>query len=125
MDFAVNRRAGGLCIYRIYDDFWCYGHDSAACVTTWNEVRKYADLVGISFDMKKTGSIWVGSELGVALRWVRLDGGSWSLILQKANWNPYRRVKKTIGLKVGVWVRECVEQGMGIVFNPPLPHANI
>jgi hypothetical protein len=66
MDFAVNQRAGGLYIYRIYDDFWCYSHDSNACVTAWTEMRKYADLVGISFNMKKTGSACVGSELDAA-----------------------------------------------------------
>jgi hypothetical protein len=67
MDFAVNQRASGLYVYRIYDDFWCYSHDSTACVTAWDEMRKYADLVGISFNMKKTGSVCVGSGLDAAL----------------------------------------------------------
>jgi hypothetical protein len=66
MDFAVNQRAGGLYIYRIYDDFWCYTHDSNTCATAWTEMRKYADLVGISFNMKKTGSASVGAELDAA-----------------------------------------------------------
>jgi hypothetical protein len=67
MDFAVNQRASGLYVYRIYDDFWCYNHDSTAYVTAWDEMRKYADLVGILFNMKKTGSVCVGSELDAAL----------------------------------------------------------
>lgn len=67
MDFAVNQCAGGLYVYRIYDDFWFYSHDTAACVAAWKEMRKYAHLVGITFNMKKTGSVCIGSELDLAL----------------------------------------------------------
>src|ERR1700683_2502788 len=67
MDFAVNQCAGGLYLYRIYDDFWFYSHDTAACVAAWKEMRKYAHLVGITFNMKKTGSVCIGSELDLAL----------------------------------------------------------
>lgn len=62
MDFAVNQRANGLYLYRIYDDFWYYSHDTTATVAAWAEMGKYADLVGISFNKKKTGSVCVGSE---------------------------------------------------------------
>jgi hypothetical protein len=67
MDFAIHQHAGALYIYQIYDEFWCYSHDPNACVTAWTEIRKYANLIGISFNMKKTGSACVGSELDAAL----------------------------------------------------------
>jgi hypothetical protein len=67
MDFAVNQRAGGLYVYRIYDDFWFYSHDTDACVNAWIEMRKYAQLVGITFNKKKTGSVCIGSELNPGL----------------------------------------------------------
>jgi hypothetical protein len=78
MDFAVNQRAGSLYIYRIHDDFWRYSHDSVAYVTTWTEMRKYTDLVGISSNMRKTGAC-VRSELDAALPRGPVGWGPWSL----------------------------------------------
>lgn len=63
MDFAVNQRARGLYVYRIYDDFWYYSHDKSLCADAWKEMNTYADLVGITFNKKKTGGVCVGSEL--------------------------------------------------------------
>ena len=56
MDFAVNQRADGLYVYRIYDDFWFQSHDPTKCAAAWREMKTFADLVGISFNM--TGSFW-------------------------------------------------------------------
>lgn len=67
MDFAVNQRAGGLYLYRIYDDFWYFSHDSAKCATAWKEMNKYAQLVGITFNTKKTGGACVGAPLNPVL----------------------------------------------------------
>lgn len=67
MDFAVNQRASGLYVYRIYDDFWFYHHDPSVCAAAWKEMKRYAELVGINFNMKKTGGVCVGDELEPSL----------------------------------------------------------
>ncbi|KAF7354950.1 hypothetical protein MSAN_01410100 [Mycena sanguinolenta] len=40
LDFAVNHHANGLFLYRIHDDIWFWGSDSAKCVTAWAELKK-------------------------------------------------------------------------------------
>ncbi|KIY70981.1 hypothetical protein CYLTODRAFT_346790 [Cylindrobasidium torrendii FP15055 ss-10] len=67
MDYAVNQKAGGTYIYRIYDDFWFYTHDSARCAVAWKEMQHYAKLVGIAFNTKKTGAVCVGAPLAPTL----------------------------------------------------------
>jgi hypothetical protein len=67
MDFAANQRAGGLYLYRIYDDFWFFSHDTSSCANAWREMARYADLVGISFNMKKTGGACTGGTLDPSL----------------------------------------------------------
>jgi hypothetical protein len=67
MDFAVNQRASGIYVYRIYDDFWFLHHDASVCAAAWKEMKKYAELVGINFNMKKTGGVCVGNKLEPSL----------------------------------------------------------
>uniref|UniRef100_D8Q933 Uncharacterized protein n=1 Tax=Schizophyllum commune (strain H4-8 / FGSC 9210) TaxID=578458 RepID=D8Q933_SCHCM len=67
MDFAVNQRADGLYVYRIYDDFWFQSHDASKCAAAWREMKTVADLVGITFNMKKTGGACVGAPLEPSL----------------------------------------------------------
>jgi hypothetical protein len=55
----VNQRAAGLYLYRIYDDFWFWNHDPKVCAAAWREMQRYASLVGITFNMKKTGVVCV------------------------------------------------------------------
>ncbi|KDQ56321.1 hypothetical protein JAAARDRAFT_179811 [Jaapia argillacea MUCL 33604] len=66
MDFAVNQKTG-LYLYRIYDDFWFWHHDPEKCATAWREMQQYANLVGITFNMKKTGGACVGGDLEPSL----------------------------------------------------------
>jgi hypothetical protein len=67
MDFAVNQRAQGLFLHRMFDDFWMVSHSGKLCADAWAEMEKYASLVGISFNAKKTGSVCVGGELEPSL----------------------------------------------------------
>ncbi|KAE9400504.1 hypothetical protein BT96DRAFT_975354 [Gymnopus androsaceus JB14] len=67
MDFAVNQRAQGLYVYRIYDDFWFLSHSGQLCADAWQEMKTYASLVGITFNAKKTGGACVGGELEPSL----------------------------------------------------------
>jgi hypothetical protein len=47
MDFAVNQRANGCYLYRIYDDFWFFHRDPDVCLAAWEEMQKYASLVSL------------------------------------------------------------------------------
>jgi hypothetical protein len=94
MDFAVNQRTQGLYVYRIYDDFWYIHHDSALCAEAWAEMTKYADLVGITFNMKKTGGVGVGGELDARLPrgsvgwgFLTLDGEQGRFVIDQDNVN--------------------------------------
>lgn len=59
MDFAVNQRAHGVFLYRIHDDIWWWDSNSKRCSLAWQEMNKYAQLVGLSFNEQKTGSTCV------------------------------------------------------------------
>ncbi|KDR81914.1 hypothetical protein GALMADRAFT_135307 [Galerina marginata CBS 339.88] len=62
MDFAVNQRANGLYLYRMHDDLWLWDADCKKVADGWTEMKKYAALVGLKFNEKKTGSAVVGPE---------------------------------------------------------------
>ncbi|KAF8662755.1 hypothetical protein AX16_001113 [Volvariella volvacea WC 439] len=72
MDFAVNRRAEGLFLYRMHDDLWLWDKDPRKCGLAWEEMKRYAELVGIKFNMNKTGSaVVVSPESGVNIEEVK------------------------------------------------------
>jgi len=60
MDFAVNQRANGLYLHRMHDDLWLWDSDAKKVADGWEEMNKYAGLVGLKFNQKKTGSAFVG-----------------------------------------------------------------
>jgi hypothetical protein len=63
MDFAVNQRADGLFLYRVHDDLWLWHAESAKCVAAWQEMQRYADLVGLTFNQIKTGAVCIGGPV--------------------------------------------------------------
>ena len=79
VDFAVNQRASGLYLYRIYDDFWFWNHDPKVCAAAWAEMQEYASLVGFTFNMKKTGSVCVGGPIDPSLP-VGTSGCQWGFL---------------------------------------------
>jgi hypothetical protein len=94
VDFAVNQRAAGLYLYRIYDDFWFWSHDPKVCAAAWAEMQRYASLVGFSFNMKKTGVVCVGGPVDPGLpvgasgcQWgfLKLDGGKGRFVIDQAS----------------------------------------
>lgn len=62
MDFAVNQRANGLYLYRMHDDLWLWDADVRKVAAGWAEMQKYAALVGLKFNQKKTGSAYIGPQ---------------------------------------------------------------
>jgi hypothetical protein len=79
MDLAVNQRAKGAFLYHIHDDLWLWDADvsNLKVALGWAEMNTYADLVGLKFYQKKTGSAYVGtpSEPSAALPMANIRWG--------------------------------------------------
>ncbi|KAF8642915.1 hypothetical protein AX16_009303 [Volvariella volvacea WC 439] len=72
MDFAVNQRAKGMFLYRMHDDLWLWDKDARKCALAWKEMQRYAELVGIKFNMSKTGSaVVINPEHGTSVEEVK------------------------------------------------------
>jgi len=56
MDYAVNQRADGIFLYRMHDDLWLWDSKPERCAAGWAEMQRYASLVGLKFNIPKTGS---------------------------------------------------------------------
>lgn len=61
LDFAVNQKADGARLYRLHDDMWLWG-DHSGCGKSWNVVTDFADVVGLDFNLEKTGSVTIPSS---------------------------------------------------------------
>ncbi|PYH79145.1 hypothetical protein BO82DRAFT_356738 [Aspergillus uvarum CBS 121591] len=55
MDFAVNQSTDGGYLYRLHDDFWFWGHEDT-CVTAWQTMATFAEVMGLRFNEEKTGT---------------------------------------------------------------------
>ena len=56
MDIAVNQEVS-MNLYRLHDDFWlCRESDRFA--TAWTTMQGFAKLMGLEFNLKKTGSVY-------------------------------------------------------------------
>ncbi|KAJ3503978.1 hypothetical protein NLJ89_g8185 [Agrocybe chaxingu] len=68
MDFAVNQRGHGLYLYRMHDDLWLWDAHARKVADAWVEMNRYAGLVGLKFNEKKTGSATIGGTSEDAAR---------------------------------------------------------
>lgn len=55
VDFAVNQKADGIRLYRLHDDMWLWG-STEACVKGWEALSECASVLGLDFNLEKTGS---------------------------------------------------------------------
>jgi len=94
MDFTVNQRAKGAFLYRMHDDLWLWDADASKVSSGWAAMNTYANLVGLKFNEKKTGSAYVGtpSEASAALpkgdvRWgfLKFDAAESQFLLDQAD----------------------------------------
>ncbi|KAK7447146.1 hypothetical protein CaCOL14_011553 [Colletotrichum acutatum] len=60
MDFAVNQETG-LQLYRLHDDLWVAGSPSNTA-RAWAVMQHFAKIMGLEFNMKKTGSVYLTNE---------------------------------------------------------------
>lgn len=91
MDYAVNQRAGGLFLYRIHDDLWLWSPDGAKVLAGWEEMKRYARIVGLTINKKKTGAVTLGAAHPAGLPtgdvcwgFLRLDAASGAFVIDDA-----------------------------------------
>ena len=80
MDFGVNQKTEGLFLYRLHDDFWLWHSDRKKCISAWEEMNKYIDLAGLSFNVEKTGSIQIGKS-GTVLDGLPMGDIRWGFLI--------------------------------------------
>lgn len=91
MDFAVNQAGDGTFLYRIHDDFWLWNHDQSKVIAGWKEMVRFTEIVGLEFNLEKTGSKCIGGKLSSDLppgdiQWgfLKLDDVSGRFIIDQA-----------------------------------------
>ncbi|KAL8794441.1 MAG: hypothetical protein Q9195_003028 [Heterodermia aff. obscurata] len=62
LDFAVNQEAQGTLLYRLTDDMWIWG-DPATTNDAWKSVRRCVDILGLTINNKKSGSVHPGTTM--------------------------------------------------------------
>ncbi|RDW94264.1 hypothetical protein BP5796_00027 [Coleophoma crateriformis] len=60
MDFSVNQRAEML-LYRFHDDLWLCGQPEK-CAKAWNIMEEFSAVMGLEFNRKKTGSVYITKD---------------------------------------------------------------
>ncbi|KAM0232847.1 hypothetical protein ACHAP5_010612 [Fusarium lateritium] len=60
MDVVVNQQDGML-LYRLHDDLWLCG-EPHHCKRAWAAMNQYATTLGLTFNMSKTGSVYIAGD---------------------------------------------------------------
>ena len=60
MDLVVNKETGML-MYRLHDDLFLCG-EPARCAKAWKAMRTFANVMGLEFNMHKTGSVYLTND---------------------------------------------------------------
>jgi hypothetical protein len=147
MDLAVNQEAGML-LYRLHDDLWLCGKPDD-CATAWKAMEKFAAVMGLEFNRKKTGSVYLtrdgeGSDYDivttlptgpVAVGFLTLDPttGSWIIDQKEVDAHIKQLQKQLLGCKsILSWVQtwnSCIGRFFNDTFGEPAncfgkPHVN-
>ncbi|KAJ5097128.1 hypothetical protein N7456_007849 [Penicillium angulare] len=61
MDYAINKKTNGGFLYRLHDDFWFWGSEKT-CETAWTSMAEFAKVMGLKFNIEKTGSVHMGTK---------------------------------------------------------------
>ncbi|TVY73313.1 hypothetical protein LSUE1_G008324 [Lachnellula suecica] len=64
LDFTFNQKTEGARLYRLHDDIWFWGEEET-CVTGWNVMTEFSELMGLDFNESKTGSVKVTRKQGI------------------------------------------------------------
>lgn len=61
LDLAVNQEAQGTLLYRLTDDLWIWG-DPATTNDAWKSIRRCVNVLGLTINEKKSGSVNPGED---------------------------------------------------------------
>ncbi|KAK1963101.1 hypothetical protein LY78DRAFT_705389 [Colletotrichum sublineola] len=137
MDLAVNQETG-LQLYRLHDDLWVAGAP-ADTAKAWAAMRRFARVMGLEFNTKKTGSVYfttdglkrdeaIAAELPngpVSVGHLMLDPRSGKWIIDQENVAEHvAQLKKQLAQSRSVldWVRtwnSCISRFFGHTFGEP------
>lgn len=62
LDLAVNQEAQGTLLYRLTDDIWIWG-DPATTNDAWKAIRRTTEVLGLTINAKKSGSVHPGENV--------------------------------------------------------------
>src|SRR5947209_376633 len=64
MDFSVNQNTNGGQLYRMQEDFWFWSPDHHKCVKAWSTITRFAEIVGVTLNRGKSGTVRIMHEKG-------------------------------------------------------------
>ena len=131
LDFAVNQEAQGTLLYRLTDDMWIWG-DPATTNDAWKSIRRCVDLLGLTINEKKSGSVHPGAatcpdlpEGNVTWGFLTLDSehGRWLIDQTQVDRHTERLKRQLISSKsvfsfVQLW-NSCVGRFFKRTFGEP------
>lgn len=136
MDLAVRQEAEIL-LYRLHDDLWLCG-EPEKCAKGWKTMQRCAQILGLEFNMSKTGSVCLSEDVTkkdrilailpegkVAVGFLELDAntGEWIIDQRQVDAHIQQLQKQLAGCKsVFSWIQtwnSCIGRFFGHTFGQP------
>lgn len=136
MDLAVKQEAEIL-LYRLHDDLWLCG-EPEKCAKAWKTMQRCAQIMGLEFNMTKTGSVCLSEDMAkkdrilailpkgkVAVGFLELDAnsGEWVIDQRQVDAHIQQLQKQLAGCKsVFSWIQtwnSCIGRFFGHTFGQP------
>lgn len=136
MDLAVEQEAE-IRLYRLHDDLWLCG-EPEKCAKAWKSVQQCAQIMGLEFNMSKTGSVCLSEDLAkkdrilailpegkVAVGFLELDAntGEWVIDQRQVDAHIQQLQKQLAECKsVFSWIQtwnSCIRRFFGHAFGQP------
>lgn len=136
MDLAVKQEAEIL-FYRLHDDLWLCG-EPENCAKAWKTMQRCARILGLEFNMSKTGSVCLSEDVAkkdrilailpegkVAMGFLELDAntGEWIIDQRQVDAHIHQLQKQLAGCKsVFSWIQtwnSCIGRFFGHTFGQP------
>ena len=131
LDFSVNQEAQGTLLYRLTDDMWIWG-DPATTNDAWKSIRRCVDILGLTINDKKSGSVHPGATVcpdlptgSVTWGFLTLDSehGRWLIDQRQVDRHTERLKRQLISSKsvfsfIQLW-NSCVGRFFKRTFGEP------
>ena len=136
MDLAV-RQAADIFLYRLHDDLLLCG-EPEKCARAWKTMQRCAQIMGLEFNMSKTGSVCLSEDVGkkdrilailpegkIAVGFLELNAntGEWIIDQRQVDAHIHQLQKQLAGCKsVFSWIQtwnSCIGRFFGHTFGQP------